>query len=151
MFNVECLVIRDMKKIILGLLFMMAPWVGVYAHAWGTVLDDKGEPLVGANVYWAGTTVGVATDLDGHFKLEPVESTRQLVTSFMGFHNDTTEVTQHSELTIVLVSDLVLEEVNIVERKMAVLRSRLTPLAAFQTVRRQVISRALRHKRHFLL
>ncbi len=129
MFNVECLVIRDMKKIILGLLFMMAPWVGIYAHAWGTVLDDKGEPLVGANVYWAGTTVGVATDLDGHFKLEPVESTRLLVTSFMGFHNDTTEVTQHSELTIVLVSDLVLEEVNIVERKMAVLRSRLTPLA----------------------
>ena len=118
-----------MKKIILGLLFMMAPWVGIYAHAWGTVLDDKGEPLVGANVYWAGTTVGVATDLDGHFKLEPVESTRLLVTSFMGFHNDTTEVTQHSELTIVLVSDLVLEEVNIVERKMAVLRSRLTPLA----------------------
>ena len=129
MFNVECLVIRDMKKIILGLLFMMAPFVGIYAHAWGTVLDDKGEPLVGANVYWAGTTVGVATDLDGHFKLEPVESTRLLVTSFMGFHNDTTEVTQHSELTIVLVSDLVLEEVNIVERKMAVLRSRLTPLA----------------------
>ena len=76
------------------------------AHAWGTVLDDKGEPLVGANVYWAGTTVGVATDLDGRFQLEPVKSTNLLVTSFMGFHNDTTEVTAHSELTIVLVSSL---------------------------------------------
>ena len=108
---------------------MAASWVGVYAHAWGTVLDDKGEPLVGANVYWAGTTVGVATDLDGRFQLEPVKSTNLLVTSFMGFHNDTTAVTAHSELTIVLVSDLLLEEVNIVERKMAVLRSRLTPLA----------------------
>ena len=118
-----------MKKIILAVLFMVASWVGVYAHAWGTVLDDKGEPLVGANVYWAGTTVGVATDLDGRFQLEPVKSTNLLVTSFMGFHNDTTAVTAHSELTIVLVSDLLLEEVNIVERKMAVLRSRLTPLA----------------------
>ena len=98
------------------------------AHAWGTVLDDKGEPLVGANVYWAGTTVGVATDLDGRFQLEPVKSTNLLVTSFMGFHNDTTEVTAHSELTIVLVSDLLLEEVDIVERKMAVLRSRISPL-----------------------
>ena len=117
------------NKVILVVIYLLLPFVGIYAHAWGTVLDDKGEPLVGANVYWAGTTVGVATDLDGHFKLEPVESTRLLVTSFMGFHNDTTEVTQHSELTIVLVSDLVLEEVNIVERKMAVLRSRLTPLA----------------------
>ena len=118
-----------MKKIILAVLLMFAVCAGAYAHAWGTVLDDKGEPLVGANVYWAGTSVGVATDIDGRFKLEPVESTNLLVTSFMGFHNDTTEVSAHSELTIVLVSDLLLEEVEIVERKMAVLRSRLTPLA----------------------
>ena len=118
-----------MKKIIFTLLLMLAVCAGAYAHAWGTVLDDKGEPLVGANVYWAGTTIGVATDIDGRFQLEPVKSTNLLVTSFMGFHNDTTEVTAHNELTIVLVSDLLLEEVEIVERKMAVLRSRLTPLA----------------------
>ena len=117
-----------MKKIILAVLFIVLPFVWAEAHAWGTVLDDKGEPLVGANVYWAGTSVGVATDLDGRFQLEPVKSTNLLVTSFMGFHNDTTEVTAHSELTIVLVSDLLLEEVDIIERKMAVLRSRLSPL-----------------------
>ena len=117
-----------MKKIIFAVLFVALPWVWASAHAWGIVLDDKGEPLVGANVYWAGTTVGVATDVDGRFQLEPVKSTNLLVTSFMGFHNDTTEVTSHSELTIVLVSDLLLEEVDIVERKMAVLRSRISPL-----------------------
>ena len=117
-----------MKKIILIVLFVALPWVWAEAHAWGTVLDDKGYPLVGANVYWAGTTIGVATDLDGRFKVEPTEETNLLVTSFMGYHNDTTEVTQHTELTIVLVSDLVLEEVNIVERKMAVLRSRVSAL-----------------------
>lgn len=115
-------------KIILVVFLAVQPWVWANAHAWGTVLDDKGEPLVGANVYWAGTSVGVATDLDGRFQLEPVKSTNLLVTSFMGFHNDTTEVTSHSELTIVLVSDLLLEEVDIVERKMAVLRSRISPL-----------------------
>ena len=118
-----------MKKIILAVLLAFVTCASVYAHAWGTVLDDKGYPLVGANVYWAGTTIGVATDLDGRFKLEPTEKTNLLVTSFMGYHNDTTEVTQHTELTIVLVSDLVLEEVNIVERKMAVLRSRVSPLS----------------------
>ena len=117
-----------MKKIILAVLFIVLPFVWAEAHAWGTVLDDKGEPLVGANVYWAGTSVGVATDLDGRFQLEPVKSTNLLVTSFMGFHNDTTEVTAHSELTIVLVSNLLLEEVDIVERKMAVLRSRVSAL-----------------------
>lgn len=117
-----------MKKIILVVFLAVQPWAWASAHAWGTVLDDKGEPLVGANVYWEGTTVGVATDVDGRFQLEPIKSTNLLVTSFMGFHNDTTEVTSHSELTIVLVSDLLLEEVDIVERKMAVLRSRISPL-----------------------
>ena len=117
-----------MKKIIFAVLFVALPFVWAEAHAWGIVLDDKGEPLVGANVYWAGTTVGVATDVEGRFQLDPVKSTNLLVTSFMGFHNDTTEVTSHSELTIVLVSDLLLEEVDIVERKMAVLRSRISPL-----------------------
>ena len=117
------------NKVILVVSLMFALCAGAYAHAWGTVLDDKGEPLVGANVYWAGTTIGVATDIDGRFQLEPVQSTNLLVTSFMGFHNDTTAVTAHSELTIVLVSNLLLEEVDIVERKMAVLHSRLTPLA----------------------
>lgn len=116
------------KFMILAVLFSILPWVDAKAHVWGTVFDDKGYPLVGANVYWAGTTVGVATDLDGRFELEPVKTTKLLVTSFMGFHNDTTEVSGHNELTIVLVSDLVLEEVNIVERKMAVLRSRVSPL-----------------------
>ncbi len=118
-----------MKKIVLILLSLVClSCATAYAHAWGTVLDDKGYPLVGANVYWAGTTVGVATDLDGRFQLESVKTTNLLVTSFMGYHNDTTEVSSHSELTIVLVSDLVLEEVNIVERKMAVLRSRVSAL-----------------------
>ena len=99
-----------------------------HARVVGTVYDDKGYPLVGANVYWAGTTVGVATDLDGKFSLEEVKSTNLLVSSFMGYHNDSTQVSSHEPLTIVLVSDLVLDEVNIVERKMAVLRSRISPL-----------------------
>ena len=117
-----------MKKIILFLMSAMLSCGMANAKVVGTVLDDKGYPLVGANVYWAGTTVGVATDLDGRFDLQEVKTTNLLVSSFMGYHNDTTEVHSHGPLTIVLVSDLVLEEVSIVERKMAVLRSRISPL-----------------------
>ena len=117
-----------MSKYILTVLLSILPYLCAHAHVWGVVLDDKGFPLVGANVYWAGTTIGVATDLDGQFKLEPIKETNRLVTSFMGFHNDTTEVTSHSALTIVMVSNLLLEEVDIVERKMAVLRSRVSAL-----------------------
>lgn len=104
--------------------------LSAYAHVSGVVLDDKGEVLVGANVYWANTSKGTITDLDGKFELEPVKSTKQLVVSYMGYHNDTTLVSGHAPLTIVLVSDLILDEVTITERKMSVVRSRLT---AFDT------------------
>ena len=116
-----------MKKLFVIFVALFSSYF-LLASVKGTVYDDKGYPLVGANVYWAGTTIGVATDLDGRFELDEVKSTRLLVSSFMGYHNDTTKVMSHDELTIVLVSDLVLDEVIIVERKMSILRSRMSPI-----------------------
>ncbi len=118
-----------MKKILFLIAFVTVA-VFAQAHAWGVVVDDKGETLVGANVYWANTSVGTVTDVDGKFSLEPVESTKLLVTSYTGYHNDTTLAIDHRELTIVLVSDLVLDEVTITQRKMSMIHSRT---AAFNT------------------
>ncbi len=119
---------NSLYKYVFAIMCVVLPCVLVDAHVSGIVLDDSGEPLVGANVYWAGTTHGVATSVDGTFELEPVHSTRLLVSSFMGFRNDTTEVSGQKMLTIVLVSDLSLDEISITERKMAVLRSRASVL-----------------------
>ena len=42
----------------------------------GQVVDEKGEPVIGANVIVEGTTNGMITDLDGNFSLQcPVGST----------------------------------------------------------------------------
>ena len=51
----------------------------------GTVLDKSSEPLPGASVLVKGTSNGVATDVDGKFKirLQPTSST-VLVFSFVG-------------------------------------------------------------------
>ncbi len=120
-----------MKTKIILLFAFLLPTVAYGAKpVSGVVMDDKGELLIGANVYWVGTGTGVATDIDGAFSLPTVSSTNLLVTSYMGYHNDTTRVHGGEQLTIVLVSDLVLDEVTITERKMAVLRSRT---AAFDT------------------
>ncbi len=112
-----------MKKI-LTLCAILSITTLTYAHAWGTVLDDNGQPLIGANVYWANTTVGTVTDIEGHFALEPVEGNHLLVASYTGFHNDTIHVHAHEPITIVLVSNLILDEVTISHRKMAVIHSR---------------------------
>ena len=100
------------------------------AQVSGVVLDEHGEPLVGANIYWANSGVGVATDLDGRFTLMPVKSTNRLVASFVGCHNDTLTVTSREPMTIVLIDEAILDEVTITERKMGVLKSRTS---AFDT------------------
>ena len=96
----------------------------------GVVLDEHGEPLVGANVYWAGTGVGVATDFEGNFTLMPTKGTNRLVASFVGCHNDTITVLNREPLTIVLIDEAILDEVTITERKMGVIKSRTS---AFDT------------------
>ena len=36
----------------------------------GTVVDDTGEPVIGATVMVEGTSNGTTTDLDGNFSLK---------------------------------------------------------------------------------
>ena len=50
----------------------------------GTVTDESGQPLAGASVLVAGTTVGVNTDLDGNYSVT-VPKNGILVFSFIGF------------------------------------------------------------------
>lgn len=113
----------------------------VQAQVTGVVLDEHGEPLVGANVYWAGTGIGVAADLDGSFTLMPTKSTNRLVASFVGCHNDTITVLNRQPLTIVLIDEAVLDEVTITERKMGVLKSRTSAFDT-QTIGTEELCRA---------
>lgn len=42
----------------------------------GTVLDEQGIPVIGANVKVVGTTVGAITDLDGNFSINAPKGLR---------------------------------------------------------------------------
>lgn len=50
----------------------------------GTVVDTKGEPLIGVNVKVKGSAVGVITDVDGQFSLQASNS-EQLEFSYVGY------------------------------------------------------------------
>ena len=63
----------------------------------GVVRDADNQPLVGASVYWAGTTIGASTDADGAFLLHRVKGYDRLVASYLGYVNDTIRVQNGAE------------------------------------------------------
>lgn len=70
----------------------------------GAVLDQKGEPIIGANVIEKGTTNGTITDLDGNFSLS-VTSSSELVISFMGYITQNVSIGNRMNLQVTLIED----------------------------------------------
>ena len=78
----------------------------------GIVVDEKGEPIIGANVVAEGTTTGTITDIDGVFRLN-VSAGTKLKISFIGFEAKT--VVAKNDMRVILVEDATtLQEVEIV-------------------------------------
>ena len=70
----------------------------------GTVVSEEdGEPIIGASVLVEGTTVGAATDIDGKFKIQVPDGTKQLVISYIGMK--TVQVTARNGMRVVLSSE----------------------------------------------
>lgn len=87
-----------MRKILL--LFLLLPLCALaQENVTGKVLDDAGEPLPGAIIYWQGTEQGTATDDNGNFSLPYNSESKKLVISFMGFSTDIVEMNAPRSIT----------------------------------------------------
>lgn len=112
-----------MKYMIMGLFSLLA--VTTYAQVRGTVKDNTGEPIPGANVFWMNTGQGVTTKEDGSFSISKPSKSHMLVVSFIGFQNDTIHVSKkNQELDIILRDGVELNEVNVVSRRMGTMKLR---------------------------
>lgn len=77
----------------------------------GVVRDQKGEPIIGANVSVKGTANGTITDIDGKYSLS-VPSDATLVISFVGYKTKESPVHSQAVMDFVLDEDTeVLDEV----------------------------------------
>lgn len=81
----------------------------------GTVLErneaGKKSPLVGVNVFWAGTSVATTTDSVGKFDIARAAKSNLLVLSYIGFKTDSVKVTSESTFEIVMKPEGQLGEV----------------------------------------
>lgn len=75
-----------LRHIVFTALTLGLSLVAFAAEVSGTVTDDKGEGLIGVNVYLKGTYSGATTDFNGHFSFSTeLEGEQILVVSFVGF------------------------------------------------------------------
>jgi len=79
----------------------------------GTVNDESGLPLPGANVIVVGTSSGAISDFDGKFTLKVSQNPPFTIqVSSIGFETSTQEITSNNQdITVALVEGSVLDEV----------------------------------------
>ena len=79
-----------LRSILPGLVCMMSVF-GAFAQDTfikGTVVDDNGEPLIGATVMVVGTTIGTSADFDGNFSIK-CKPGAKLRISYVGYDTQT--------------------------------------------------------------
>ena len=70
----------------------------------GKVVDQSGEPIIGATVKVEGQDKGALTDLDGNFSISGVKSGK-LVITYIGYKTATVNVTAGTPVTVTIEED----------------------------------------------
>ena len=78
----------------------------------GQIVDDTGEPLIGASILVKGTTVGTVTDIDGNFGLTVEDADGAVLQiSYTGYETQEVGVTDVDTYEITLSEGATLDEV----------------------------------------
>ncbi len=96
-----------MRKLIslFFLLFVFGIWVQAQSTmVGGVILDESGEPIIGATVLSKESHKGTITDFDGKYQLS-IEPTGTLVVSYMGFITKEVAVKNQTTINITLQED----------------------------------------------
>ncbi|MGN1246332.1 MAG: TonB-dependent receptor [Muribaculaceae bacterium] len=92
----------------------------------GRVLDEKGEPVIGATVLVPGTTEGTSTNIDGMFQLKVKDGTKSITIQSVGYKPvKLTPNSQMGEIRLEVESTML----NDVVITSSVAKTRLTPVA----------------------
>ena len=98
-----------MKQLITIILFFLTTLAYGQTTISGSVVNNKNQPVIGANVYLNGTYDGATTDKDGKFLfMTEEEGIQTLIISFMSYETKTIseDVSKLSKLQIKLREDI---------------------------------------------
>ena len=92
-----------------SIIYLVITSISLYAQSTisGTVTDESGNPLIGANVLVEGTAVGAATDIDGIFSINYIpEGEYTLVVSYIGYKKQLLTTNDIQNLNFILQQDI---------------------------------------------
>ena len=75
----------NLKTFFLAFFIMLSLGMSAQVTVTGTVIEENGDPIIGATVLEKGTTTGTATDLDGNFTIKVKDANATLKFSYVGF------------------------------------------------------------------
>lgn len=101
----------------------------------GTVVDEEGEPIIGASVVITGGRALGTTDIDGEFEVKVPDNVKTLTISYVGYKNATTEAKSDMGTIKMEPSNEVLNDI-VVTQSLA--RTRQTPVAVSQVNRAEI-------------
>ncbi len=71
----------------------------------GTVIDEAGEPVIGASVQVQGAKTGAVTDFNGNFSVQAASNATLLI-SYVGYVTETVNVNGRSNINVTLKEDV---------------------------------------------
>lgn len=94
------------QRLLLSVLFAFISLVAMAQDkVTGTVVDELGEPIIGASVLVKGTSNGTVTDIDGNFTIPSVPKDGSLVISYVGYVSKTVSVSGKDKINVKLSED----------------------------------------------
>ena len=122
-----------MKNFFSLLLFLLV-FVNLYSQdkvKGKVVFEDSGisYPIGGSSIYWQGTQSGTISNDNGEFEIQKIESTNNLVISYIGFKTQIIQIENDQFYNVVLVYDdeNELDDVTVTKRRNSVQRSYILP------------------------
>lgn len=105
----------SIKLALLSLFMFFAASVMAQVTVTGTVIDDQGEPTIGAIVREKGTQNGTATDFDGKFTIKVKNANATLTISYVGYQTQEVKLAGRNNVNVTLKGDATtLEEMVVV-------------------------------------
>lgn len=119
---------------VLALLFITGSMWAQNIKVTGTVVDDKGEPIIGANILVQGTKTGGAADLDGKFTMT-IPGNAVLEVTAIGYEKQVVPLRNRTSIKIVLREDAITLQEAVVVGEFGVKRAARAVGGAVQSVR----------------